>query len=194
MKQTITVDTSSTSVDGRLPSPEGKGRQQTVSGNKVQFVEGKVIFVWKKTGVRNGKDGIMTSERTGQDYPDIEPTEPLMVLQKFGSTRARCKRGPARLGQPDQEVVVHINHVNSKSSYYAARSNKEELGALTPEQKIAKAKAELAAAERVIKEAEAQLPTPAVSDSDRALAESLFNDDATPIAELIEPEDIKDAS
>ncbi len=117
-----------------------------MSNDKVQFVVGTPVFVWKKTGVRMGKNGITTSERLNQGYPDIETTEPLMVVTKYGSTKALCHR-ESRKGQQDYEVTVHLNHVNGKSPYYANRAEKLTAEAkLTPEQEVVKAAVEAEAA------------------------------------------------
>ena len=171
-----------------------------MSGNtKVSFTDGGTVFVWKKTGVMNGKSGIQTSERTGLDYPDIEPDEPLKVVQRFGSTKALCRRGkPARKGQPDMEVLVHINHVNAKSQYYAARKDKAGTATLTEDQKITRAKAMREEADRILAEAgvtpvvgtatpdeAAMQPVeePSISQADREAAEKLFEEDPTSVAD-----------
>lgn len=129
----------------------------TSNTNKKQFVVGKTVNVWKTTGVRNLKGGPCTSERTGGDYEDIEPTEELMVLKKFGSTRALVRR------ENGDEVTMHINHINPSSTYYAARgetsSQKPSIDSAKKELEIAmkayeKALAEQEAAEKAAAMAE----------------------------------------
>jgi hypothetical protein len=119
--------------------------------NKTQFVVGKPCFVWKVTGVRDGKNGPTTSERTGQDYQDVDPSEPLMVLTKYGSNKALCRR-------PDgTEITVHLNHINKSSAYYANRAAKDAAIPLTPAQELAQAEAEAVAAMQRYEAAQAKL-------------------------------------
>lgn len=135
---------------------------------KVQFVVGQPVFVWKETGAREGKAGPTTSERLGQDYPDIKTDEPLMVMVKYGTTKALCRR-ESRKGEKDYEITVHINHVNPQSSYYANRAEKLATASkLTPEQEIARATAEAEAAAKRLEElkAKASAMTPAAASGD----------------------------
>ena len=88
-------------------------------GNTKGFIENSTVRVFKDTGVRDMKNGISTSERTGGDYPDITSDEDLLVLKKFGSTRALVRR------ENGQEVNIHINHVTPASTYYSQRGQKK---------------------------------------------------------------------
>lgn len=85
-----------------------------------KFDVGKVVHVWKVTGVRELRGGPSTSERIDGDHPNIEPDEDLEVTKKIGSTRAIVRR--SNPGEGPVEVAIHINHVNSTSSYYALRA------------------------------------------------------------------------
>lgn len=157
------------------------------SNSKVQFVKGQVITVWKTVGVRQGKDNMpTTSERLGLDYPDIEVSEPLLVLQKVGSTKAIVKR-TGREGHPDDQTVVHINHVNPASSYYANRVEKLKAGVkkLTPEEELAKAQAELEAAARNLESLKAKVAAAPATPSETPAAEPV---------ELVQPADRDEAA
>lgn len=93
-----------------------------MSNNVTKFEVGKTVFVFKRTGVCDSRDGgtCRTSEKVGLEYPDIEPTEPLIVKAKHGSVRATVIR-EGRKGYPDYEVVIHKNHINKNADYYAGR-------------------------------------------------------------------------
>ena len=94
---------------------QSQGQGQQGQGRRTLFNEGEEIRVWKPTGVRNLKYGAQTSERTGGDYPDISPDEPLLVIKRFGSGKAICRRPSG------DELIVHANHVNPDSRYYTTR-------------------------------------------------------------------------
>lgn len=158
-----------------------------MSTNKVQFVLNGTVNVWKTTGVRDGKHGIATSERPGQQYPDIEPSENLTVMQKFGATKALCKR-ENRDGQPDELVTVHINHINPSSAYYATRSAAGSAGAsnsgvkkaavkqLSPQERLAQLQEETrkVMAEQEALENASNLEEEVVPEADRDEAEALL--------------------
>lgn len=156
------------------------------TSNSIQFVVGKPVFVWKTTGAKEGKNGPTTSERTGQDYPDIEPTEPLLVLVKYGTNKALAQR-QGRDGEKDEKIIVHHNHINPNSPYYANRAAKEAVKPLTPAQELAQAQAEAEAAMARLQKAKDSIPapteaepeievTPVVSAEDRGAASALFAD------------------
>ncbi len=157
-----------------------------MSNNTTKFEVGKHVFVFKTTGVTDGRDGgtCRTSEKIGREYPDIEPTEPLLVKAKHGSVRATVVR-EGRKGYPDHEVVIHKNHINKNADYYAGRG----LGVapkVPSQDEKAKAKAALEAAaaayqallnESALPDITAQEPEPEqITDEERDEVASLFND------------------
>lgn len=83
------------------------------------FTVGSTIHVWKPTGVRLLRAGVCTSERCGGEYADIETSEDLVVVEKVGSQRAKVRREDGEL------VIIHSNHVNQTSKYYAGRDAKK---------------------------------------------------------------------
>lgn len=151
---------------------------------KIGFVQGEMCRVWKPTGVRNGKTGPATSERLGQDYPDIQPNEDLLVLTKYGTTKALVERA-SRKGHPDHQLIVHINHINPSSGYYANRKDPTMTAAptsvavpskkLTPAEALAKATAEAEAAMarllQMQKEAQEAAELAAIADEIKASPE-----------------------
>lgn len=149
------------------------------------FVVGNNVNVWKVTGVREGPKGPATSERLGRDYPDIDPSEQLNVVEKLGSNFARCRR-PSRVGQKDEIVLVHINHITEKSGYYAARGTKSAAPKAQPQtaaQKLAQATAEAEAALKALDDAQAAASAETPAEENDNVASSVRDEAAELFAE-----------
>lgn len=131
--------------------------------DKKKFIINEFVSVHKQFGCKDGKNGPASSERIDQKYPNIEPSEKLMVLQVFGSTKALVKR-EGRDGEADETITVHVNHINADSAYYANKGKKKSLSE-------AKETAEKAA--DALREAQ-EVADRAATDSTRDEAAALF--------------------
>jgi hypothetical protein len=98
------------------------------------FAVGSVVHVFEPKGCRTLSKGICSSERLGGEYPDVLPTEDLLVVKTAGSNQALCRRPSG------QEVLIHINHINAEADYYALRAPKV---AVATEEELLKRRVEL---------------------------------------------------
>ena len=118
--------------------------------NSIKFVEGQFVSVFEPKGLRNKKSGLGTSERLDQDGgPNVMPEEKLKVVKKLGSTEAWCER------EDGTQIRVHLNHINATAPYNI--SKKAPSVALTPAQKVEALKAQLAAAQAALDDAQIDL-------------------------------------
>jgi hypothetical protein len=83
--------------------------------HSMEFTVGAVVHVWTTKGCTDLSTGPSSSERTGGNYPDITPSEDLLVLKCFGKGSALCQR-------PNGQVIrVHHNHINEAAKYNTSK-------------------------------------------------------------------------
>jgi len=120
--------------------------------NTIKFVEGQYVSVFEPKGLRNKKSGLGTSERLGQDGgPDVLPTEQLKVVKKLGSTEAWCER------EDGTQIRVHLNHINPSAKYSVSKRAPKADANMSPADKVAALKAQLAAAQQALDDAQIDL-------------------------------------
>jgi hypothetical protein len=84
------------------------------------FEVGKVVHVFRTKGCRELSKGRSSSERLDGEYPNIESSEDLLVVENIDTMHAMCQR------QDGTQVRVSINHINGDSDYYSQRVKSRE--------------------------------------------------------------------
>lgn len=136
--------------------------------SKKKFIVNETISVCKTFGCKDGKNGPASSERADQKYPNIEPSEKLLVLQTFGSTKALVKR-EGRDGEADETITLHVNHINADSPYYTNKGMKKE------KKSVAEAAETAEKAADALREAQ-EIADRAATDAARDEAAALFDE------------------